>query len=172
MKKVVIIFFIYFFQINFVIANTSIVFIDMDKVISLSKPGSSIMSQLNTLSSQNSKKFESEAKKIKEQETKLISQKNILSEVDFQSNINKLKLEIKNYNDNRDKINNDFNKLRIDSTNKLLKLINPILVSYSNDKSISLILKKRDLVIGKTELDITDEIILIINKDINQFKIQ
>ena len=66
------------------------------------------MSQLNTLSSQNSKKFESEAKKIKEQETKLISQKNILSEVDFQSNINKLKLEIKNYNDNRDKINNDF----------------------------------------------------------------
>lgn len=172
MKKVVIIFFIYFFQINFVIANTSIAFIDMDKVISLSKPGSSIMSQLNTLSSQNSKKFESEAKKIKEQETKLISQKNILSEVDFQSNINKLKSEIKNYNDNRDKINNDFNKLRIDSTNKLLKLINPILVSYSNDKSISLILKKRDLVIGKTELDITDEIILIINKDINQFKIQ
>ena len=172
MKKVVIIFFIYFFQINFVIANTSIAFIDMDKVISLSKPGSSIKSQLNTLSLQNSKKFESEAKKIKEQETKLISQKNILSEVDFQSNINKLKLEIKNYNDNRDKINNDFNKLRIDSTNKLLKLINPILVSYSNDKSISLILKKRDLVIGKTELDITDEIILIINKDINQFKIQ
>lgn len=172
MKKVVIIFFIYFFQINFVIANTSIAFIDMDKVLSLSKPGSSIMSQLNSLSSQNSKKFESEAKKIKEQETKLISQKNILSEVDFQSNINKLKLEIKNYNDNRDKINNDFNKLRIDSTNKLLKLINPILVSYSNDKSISLILKKRDLVIGKTELDITDEIILIINKDINQFKIQ
>ena len=45
-------------------------------------------------------------------------------------------------------------------------------MSYSNDKSISLILKKRDLVIGKTELDITDEIILIINKDINQFKIQ
>ena len=172
MKKVVIIFFIYFFQINFVIANTSIAFIDMDKVLSLSKPGSSIMSQLNSLSSQNSKKFESEAKKIKEQETKLISQKKILSEVDFQSNINKLKLEIKNYNDNRDKINNDFNKLRIDSTNKLLKLINPILVSYSNDKSISLILKKRDLVIGKTELDITDEIILIINKDINQFKIQ
>ena len=172
MKKVVIIFFIFFFQINFVIANTSIAFIDMDKVISLSKPGSSIMNQLNTLSSQNSKKFESEAKKIKEQETKLISQKKILSEVDFQSNINKLKLEIKNYNDNRDKINNDFNKLRIDSTNKLLKLINPILVSYSNDKSISLILKKRDLVIGKTELDITDEIILIINKDINQFKIQ
>ena len=172
MKKVVIIFFIFFFQINFVIANTSIAFIDMDKVISLSKPGSSIISQLNSLSSQNSKKFESEAKKIKEQETKLISQKNILSEVDFQSNINKLKLEIKNYNDNRDKINNDFNKLRIDSTNKLLKLINPILVSYSNDKSISLILKKRDLVIGKTELDITDEIILIINKDINQFKIQ
>ena len=109
---------------------------------------------------------------LKEKETKLISQKNILSDVDFQSNINKLKLEIKNYNDNRNKIRDDFNKLKIDSTNRLLKLINPIMVKYSNEKSISLILQKKDLIIGKTELDITSEIIKIINNNIDVFKIQ
>ena len=172
MKNIVIGFFICIFQFNFVIANTTIAFIDMDKIISTSKPGSSIISQLKDINLKNSKIFETNSKKLKEQEIKLISQKNILSELDFKTNINKLKIEIKNYNVNRTKINNDFNKLRISNTNELLKLINPILINYSNDKSISLILNKKNLVIGKTELDITDEIIKIINKEIKQFKIK
>ena len=172
MKKILIGFFICAFQFNFAIANTTIAFIDMDKIILTSKPGSSIVSQLKDVNLKNSKIFENNAKNLKEQETKLISQKNILSELDFQTNIEKLKLEIKNYNTNRNKINNDFNKLRIDSTNELLKLINPILINYSNDRSILLILDKKNLVVGKSELDITDEVIKIINKEIKQFKIK
>ena len=172
MKKIIIISIICVFHFNFAIANTIIAFIDMDKIISTSKPGSHIKSQLDDINSKNSKMFETKAKKLKEQESKLISQKNILSKVDFQKNINKLKLEIEDYNTNRDKINNEFIKLRIDSTNKLLKSINPILISYSNNNSISLILNKKNLVIGKTEFDITDEIIKIINKEIKQFKIK
>ena len=172
MKKIIIIFIIYVFQFNCATANTIIAFIDMDKIISTSKPGSSIISQLKDINLKNSKIFENNAKRLKEKETKLISQKNILSELDFQTNIGKLKLEIKNYNASRDKINNKFNKLRINSTNELLKLINPILIKYSNDRSISVILNKKNLVIGKTELDITDEVIKIINKEIKQFKIK
>jgi outer membrane protein len=172
MKKIIIILIIYFFQFNCAIANTTIAFIDMDKIISTSKPGAYIVSQLKDINLNNKKAFETNAKKLKEKETKLISQKNILSELDFKTNINKLKLEIQNYNDNRDKVSSDFNKLRIDSTNKLLKLINPILINYSNDKSISLILNKNNLVIGKTEFDITNEIIKIINNKIEKFKIQ
>ncbi len=172
MKKILIIFFICFFQSNFAIADLNMAFIDMDVVISTSKTGSSIMKQLNDVNTKNSNKFKKEAQILKEKETKLISQKNILSEVDFQSKVNNLKSEIKNYNDNRNKINNDYSKLKIDSTNRLLKLINPILIKYSNDKSISLILQKKDLIIGKTELDITNEIIKIINTDIADFKIK
>tara|TARA_B100000787_G_C16183393_1_gene293166 strand:- start:152 stop:670 length:519 start_codon:yes stop_codon:yes gene_type:complete len=172
MKKILIVFFICVFQFNFAIANTTIAFIDIDKIISTSKPGSYILSQLNDIDSKNSKIFETSAKILKEKETKLISQKNILSELDYQTNINKLKLEIQNYNVNRNKINNDFKKLRIDNLNELLKLINPILSNFSNDKSISLILNKKDLVIGKKEFDITDEIIKIVNNEIKKFKIQ
>ena len=172
MKKKFIIFFIYIFQFNFAIANTTIAYIDMDKIISTSKPGSYIVSQLKEINSNNSKIFESNVKKLKDKETKLISQKNILSDVDYQKNINNLKLDIQNYNFDREKVNNDFNMLKIDSTKKLLKLINPILVNYSNEKSISLILNKKNLVIGKTEFDITDEIIKIINNEIKKFKIQ
>jgi len=172
MKKIFIIFIIYIFQFNFAIANTTIAFIDMDKIILTSKPGSYIISQLQEINSINSKIFETNAKKLKERENKLISQKNILSEVDFQTKLNKLKQEIQKYNTNREKVNNDFKKLRIDNTNELLKLINPIIIDYSNDKSISIILNKKNLVIGKKEFDITDKIIKVINIEIKKFKIQ
>tara|TARA_B100000787_G_C16102971_1_gene254397 strand:- start:248 stop:766 length:519 start_codon:yes stop_codon:yes gene_type:complete len=172
MKKILIILFIYALHADFAIANISIAFIDMDKIISTSKPGSFILSQLNDVNLKNSTKLENDAKKLKKKETKLIAQKNILSEVDFKANANKLKLEYNDFNVNRDKIRKDFNNLRIENINKLMKLINPILVNYSNEKSISMILKKKDLVIGKTDLNITDEIIKIINRDIKQFKIK
>ena len=164
--------FIFLFFINPVVSEQKIAFINMDKVMSKSKSGISILKQLTDLKNKNTKFLKKEEKKFKEKETKLISQKNILSEVDFKKRIDELKAEIKNYNQNRNKIIEDFNKLKVDNTNNLLKLINPILIKFSNDKEISIILQKKDLVVAKTELDITEEIIKIINAEVKEFKIK
>ena len=144
----------------------------MDTVMSTSKSGISILKQLTDLKNKNSKFLKNEEKKFKEKETKLISQKNILSEVDFQKKIVELRSEIKNYNQNRNKIINEFNEFKIDNTNNFLKLINPILVKFSNEEGISIILQKKNLVVAKTELDITEEIIKIINTEVKEFKIK
>ena len=66
----------------------------------------------------------------------------------------------------------DFKRLKIDNTNNLLQLFNPILAKFSNDKEISIIFQKKDLVVAKTELDITEEIIKIINAEVKEFKIK
>ena len=173
MKKLLssILFFFLFFT-NTVFSEQKIAFINMDKVISTSKSGSSILKQLTDLNKKNLKFLKDEEKKFQEKETKLISQKNIISETDFKKKVNELKSEIKNYNQNRNKMLADFNNLKIDNTNKLLKLINPILVKFSNDKEISIILQKKDLVVAKTELDITNEVIKIINSEVKEFKIK
>ena len=144
----------------------------MDKVISTSNSGISILKQLKDLKNKNSKFLKDEEKKFKDKEKKLISQKKILSEVDFKKRIDELKAEFKNYNQNRKKMIEDFNKLKVDNTNTLLKLINPILIDFSNEKKISIILQKKDLVVAKIELDITDEIIKIINAELKEFKIK
>jgi Skp family chaperone for outer membrane proteins len=163
---------IFLFFTNLAFSEQKIAFINMDKVISTSNSGSSILKQLNDLNNRNLQFLKKEEKKFKEKETKLISQKNIISDVDFQNQIKKLKSEIKNYNQNRNKMLKDFNKLKVDNTNNLLKLINPILVKFSNDEEISIILQKKDLVIAKTELDITDDVIKIVNSKIKEFKIK
>ena len=160
------------FFTNLAFSEQNIAFIDMNKVISVSNSGSSILRQLNELNNKNLKFLKDQEKKFKEKEIKLISQKNIISEIDFKKKIEELKYEIKNYNQNRKKIIADFNKLKVDNTDKLLKLVNPIIVKFSNEKKISIILQKKNLVVAKTELEITDEIIKIVNTEIKQFKIK
>ena len=144
----------------------------MDRVISKSNSGSSILNQLNDINNKNLIFLKKEEKKFKEKEAKLISQKNIISETDFKTKVNTLKVEIDKYNQNRNKIITEFKKLKVDNTNKLLKLINPILIKFSNEKKISILLQKKDLIIGKTELDITEEVIKIINTEVKEFKIR
>ena len=153
-------------------AEQKIVFVNMDKLISASKPGSSVFNQLKDINKKNLNFLKEEEKKFKEKEKKLIAQKNIISEKDFKNKINELKSEINNYNQDRKEKIKKFNKLKIENTNNLLKLINPILAKYSTENEISIILQKKDLIIGKIELDITEEIITIINNEIKEFKIK
>ena len=157
---------------NTAFCEEKISFIDMDKVISTSNSGVSILEQLNKLNKENILFFNKQEKVFKEKEVKLISQKNITSEADFKNKVNKLKTEINDYNQKKNKMINNFKELKADNTNKILKLINPILVEFSEDNSISFILQKKNLIIGKTELDITEKIIKIVNKKIPEFKIQ
>jgi Skp family chaperone for outer membrane proteins len=153
-------------------SEQKIVFVDMDRVVSTSNAGSSIFKQLKMINDKNLVFLTNEEKKFKEEEKKLISQKNIISENDFKTNVDKLKSEINIYNQNRKKMIEEFNKLKMDSTNKLLKKINPILTKFSNENGISIILQKKDLIIGKSELDITNKIIKNVNDDIKEFMIK
>jgi Skp family chaperone for outer membrane proteins len=165
--------FLFFFVIsNVAISDQKIVFVDMDRLVSASKPGSSIFRQLKDINNKNLIFLKNEEKKFQEKEKKLIAQKNIITEADFISEVDKLKSEINNYNQERNKMIKEFNKLKVENTNNLLKQINPILTKYSTENEISIILKKKDLIIGKTELDITDEIIKVIDNEIKEFKIK
>tara|TARA_B110000046_G_scaffold146793_1_gene154238 strand:+ start:357 stop:875 length:519 start_codon:yes stop_codon:yes gene_type:complete len=165
--------FLFFFIFSAsVMSEQKIVFVDMDRLVSVSKPGSSIFDQLKDINNKNLSFLKKEEKKFKEKEKKLIAQKNIISETNFKNKVDELKSEINNYNQNRNKMIEKFNKLKVENTNNLLKLINPILAKYSTEKKISIILQKKNLIIGKTELDITDEIIKIIDNEIKEFKIK
>lgn len=165
--------FLFFFIINSpAISDQKIVFVDMDRLVSVSKPGSSITKQLKDINNKNLNFLKNEEKKFKENEKKLIAQKNIITEADFINKVEKLKSEINDYNLDRKKMIEEFNKLKVENTNNLLKKINPILTKYSKENEISIILQKKDLIIGKTELDITEEIIKIINIEIKEFKIK
>ena len=55
--------------------------------------------------------------------------------------------------------------------NELIGIINPILAEYSSKNSISFILHKKTVILGKTELDITNQILDLVNKKVETIKL-
>ena len=152
-------------------SNEKFAYIDIDKIMRQSKAGKSINKQLESLLSQTTKKYKEIENNLKEDELKITSQKNILDENEYKKKIIELKKKANEYRNERNKDINSFNKKKIDATNKLLNTINPILVEYSDKNSISMIFQKKNIIIGKSNLDITNEILKIVDSKINKIKI-
>ena len=71
------------FNSDTVYANKSIVYIDLDFVMNNSLAGKSIQNKLNKINEINIKKFSTTEKDLKNEEVKIISQKNILSKDEY-----------------------------------------------------------------------------------------
>ena len=171
MKRFLIIFF--FLLSTKVTANEEqkFVYIDMEKILTTSKAGKFLLKQLTDINEKNLKVFKKNEKELIDIEQKLTSQKNIISSEEMGKKIVSLKEKIKKFrDDNGDKIRN-LNKLKIDNTNKLLNMINSILTTYADKNSISIIFQKKNIIVGKTNLDVTKEIILLVDSSIKEFKI-
>ena len=148
-----------------------IVYLNVDKIMQQSIAGKSIIKQLENLYNKNLEKFKKNDEILKNKEKKIIAQKNILSQEDFQKELTSLRKEIINFQKEQVKARDNINKLRIGATNKLISQLSPILQEYAKNNSVSLILQKKNIVMGKKEIEITDEILQITNKEIKNIKI-
>ena len=85
--------------------------------------------------------------------------------------IDNLRVKYKSFQDYMSKKNSDLNILKDNSTKIILKNINYILAEYSLENSISLIIEKKNIIIGKSELNVTNEILELLNKKITKVKV-
>ncbi len=168
-----------FFLINFFLIIFSysyaeeqkIVYLNVDKIMQQSIAGKSIKKQLEDLYNKKLEKFKKNDEILKKKEKKIIAQKNILNQEDFQKELSSLRKEIINFQKEQVNARENINKLRIGATNKLILKLSPILQDYAKKNSISLILQKKNIVMGKKEIEITDEILELTNKAIKDIKI-
>ena len=171
LKKFLIInLFLIFFTLSYA-EEQKIVYLNVDKIMQQSIAGKSIKKQLENLYNKNLDKFKKNDEILRNKEKELIAKKNILSQKDFQKELSSLKKEIINFQKQQVKARDDINKLRIGATNKLITQLSPILQEYAKKNSVSLILQKKNIVMGKKEIEITDEILEITNKEIKNIKI-
>ena len=149
----------------------SLVYINMDKVMNETIAGKYLIKQLEKIHKKNIEEFKKIEEDIKTEESSILSQKNILSSDEYNKKVDALKNKISNYKKNRQIKVDSISKKKIDATSKLLKEITPILADYSKKNSISIILRKKDIVIAKSDLDITDTIIELINLKIKKISL-
>ena len=165
MYKFIIIFFIIIFT-NHSYAEDKIVYLDVNYLLTQSDVGKYVNANLKKVNDKNKEEFKKLEIEIKSDEEKMLSQQNILKKEDYDNKISELRNKFKSYQENKKMKQIELNKLRNDSGNKILKNINEILTEYSKNNSISLVLGKKNIVIGKIELDVTNDILKLLNEKI------
>ena len=146
-------------------AENKIAFIDIDKIINESEFGKRTYKNIDVNFKEENEKLLEIEKKLVSKEQEILKQKNILSEDELNKKITKLKKEINDFQKKRKSINEKFNKIRLEKTNEMVQSLNEILSKYADDNNISLVIQKKFIVIAKTGLDITNEILKIFNKE-------
>ena len=170
MKKYYLLFFFLIFHTN-LFAEEKIFYLDVNFLLSESEAGKFINNELQIINNKNIEEFKKIENSIKTEEEKLLKQKNILKEEEFNNKANKLREKYKSYQELKNTKNNDLKILGDKAGNQILKIINEILAEYSTKNKISLIMEKKNIVIGKTELDITKNILVLLNDKIKKVEL-
>ena len=171
MKKYLL-FFIFLTFSNLSLAENRIVYLDVVFLLNESIAGKDVNQKLLKLNSKNIEEFKKIESKIKNDDNDLLKKKNIIKEDQYKKEVALLRNEYKSFQELMNKKNSDLNILKDNSTKVILKNINDILAEYSIENSISMIIKKKNIVIGKSDLNVTNEILDLLNKKITTVELK
>ena len=163
-NKILILIIISFFFKSYAIAQDKIAFIDLNYIYSNSKSGKKIIKEIDNQQSNINKEFTEFQKKLDQEKNDLLSKKNVLEKDEFKKRISDLENNLKKYNQEISKKNKDLSDFRKKSKNEFALSLRSTLEKYAKENKISLILRKEQLLLGESTLDITKEILELFNK--------
>ena len=166
--RFIFIIFLTIFKFEITVANEKIAFIDLNFIMNNSVAGTSIKTFINDLSKEKNKYFEVIESEIKKDENELISKKNIIEESIYNKKVNEIRIRINDYKLKRQNFNKNLSEKKIKLNNLLLKKLNPIISQYVEENSITMVLPKKMVIIGKKDLDITKQILEALDKSVKK----
>ena len=163
-KFLITFFLITFFNIS-AYGENQIVLLDLDYAVSNSNVGKNILQNLNKTRSEEIEKLKLIESSLVKKEQEINKIKNIISKEELNSKISEFQKEIKDFNVQKDQIQKKFLNDKNKELEELLKKINPLIIKFMDDNSIEMIISKSNVYLAKTKLDITKNIIELINKN-------
>ena len=163
MKKIVF-FLVFFFILPFNAISSEISIVDINFLLKNSEKGKKIQKDIDKIKSNQKKFFEKKQMEFKEKEKKITLKKNVISEEEFKKEIEIFKSDLNKFNDERRLSIQEMNKKKSNIIANLIKEINEILIDYSKEKNISTVIDKKNVIITRSENDITKDILSILNK--------
>ena len=161
----IIFYLILIFNFSIVQSAEKIVYLDIDKVLNRTINGKQIVENLENLRKKNLKEIQNKQIELKQKKEKIQKQKNILSEQEFKAQVISLENEYVKFNEYNRKISTEFDKKKKIELDEFMKFIQPIIENYVKEKSITIVLNKKNIFIASKEYDITDDIINIVDKN-------
>mgnify|MGYP001175928751 CR=1 FL=1 len=153
-------------------SNEKIVYVDMNSLINNSKVGTSINNQMKKILDKNNSEYQSLEKKLRQEEKDLLNKKNVLDPEKYKNEVNIFKKKINKLKTERNNEIEDIKKRNIKAKNELVSIVTEILAKYSADNEINLVLNKESIILGKKTIDISDNILELLNDEIKNIKLK
>ena len=171
MKKFFAIVFLYLLILTQSYADTPH-YLDFKFILNQSEAGKKAQDFLKNKLEKGIKGLKDKEKKIQEEEKKVIQQKKIISSEEYKKKVSELRIKVSSLQKERNKLLETVANQRNDARNKLLKNLNPIVKQYMQEKNIRMVIDKKDILLADDELDITKDIITLLNKKLTSINLK
>ena len=161
------------FLIFFINANlkAETYFLDFNFILNKSKAGMKANKELKIELDEGIKKLQEREKQIQKNEKEIIQQKKVLSPEDYKKKINTLRTKVSSLKKDRNSILETVSKKRRKARNTLLQELNPIIKSYMIEKKIKIVLDKKNILLADEELDITNDVVNLLNEKLKSISL-
>jgi len=146
-------------------------FLDFKYILNQSDAGKKAQTFLQNKLQKGIKNLQVKEKKILEEEKKLIQQKKIISPEAYKDKVTELRKKVSSLQKERNTLLESVAKQRAKAKNELLKNLNPIIKDYMNEKNIRMVVDKKSLLLADEKLNITNDIIGLLNKKLKTIKL-
>ena len=166
---------IFFVTIIFLLSNNLKAdvpyYLDFNYILNESIAGKKAQTTLKKKLDNGVKSLNQKEKLVQENEKKLIQKKKIISAEEYKKEIENLRSSVSILQRERSKLINSIGKKKKKAKDELLKNLNPIIKDYMIKNKIRLIMTKKALVLADENLDITQDIIKILNSKLKVIKL-
>ena len=146
-------------------AEQKVAYLDMTFVLNNSKAGKGAQDFLQKSFKENQKIFLDKENSLKKEESDLLAQKSILTKEEYEKRSNSLRKKVIDYQSQRRTSLEKITTQRAESRQKLIEKLDPILKTYIEENDISMIIDRKNVLMGNTNLDITSIIVEKLNKE-------
>ena len=146
-------------------ASEGVYFIDVDYIFKNSNYGKKIISKLEEQNQKNISEFKIKETELKDLESQISKQKNIISKDELNKKVENLKIKISSYKIEKENKIEDFKKLKSNELNNFFKEITPLLEEFMKINSIKILLDRKNIFIADSNYDITIKILEYLNKN-------
>jgi|TARA_B100001094_G_C18058935_1_gene733974 Skp family chaperone for outer membrane proteins len=173
MKNIIKIFLIFsFFFLNSQKLTAGVpYYLDFKYVLNESSAGKKAQTNLKNKLEKGIKNIQDKQKSIQEEEKKIIQQKKVIKPEEYKKKVKDLRLKVSNLQKERNSLVENVSKQRTKARNELLKNLNPIIEAYMKEKKIRMVIDKKSLLLADQNLDITKDIIGLLNKKLKSINI-
>jgi len=146
-------------------------YLDFKYILNQSDAGKKAQTFLKNKLDNGVQSLKKKEKAIQEEETKIIKQKKVISAEEYKKKVTDLRSKVESLQKERNLLLSEVSKKRSKAKTELLKTLNPIIKEYMKEKNIRMVLDKKSMLLADESLDITQDIVKLLNSKLKSIKL-